>query len=181
VSAVEEFIGYFESCEGIQKVMELTDAQFEEAWAIESRVETQTHSEYENVGFEEVSKREKKVCIFMDDRFVLKKHSLLKMLDRSGRVIGTSVPEEELDSYRQRDDVIWISSDFVMFLTAESAGQERFVLYPYEFPELSDTIKGCANAVGTSPATPTDARLKGLAGMPLNTRLFTFIFGFDCQ
>ena len=59
MSAVEEFIGYFESCEGIQKVMELTDAQFEEAWAIESRVETQTHSEYENVGFEEVSKREK--------------------------------------------------------------------------------------------------------------------------
>ncbi len=161
--------------------MVLSDERFEEVWATERRVKTQTLSEYDNIGFEELSKRRNRICIFMDDRFVFRKHSLLKMLDSRDNVIGTSVPEEDMEAYRARDDVIWISKDFVMFMNEEAFGQERFVLYPYEFPELSDEIEGCLNAVGTSPAPSSDILLKTMAGMPLNTRLYTFILGFDCR
>lgn len=180
MAAAEDFIDYFESREGIVKIMMLSDDQFRDAWALERSLRTQTESEYENVGFEEVSKRECRACIFVDDDFRLDKHSLVKMLDGTGKVIGTTVPEEEMESYSGRDDVIWLSKDFVMFPYIEAAGKERFVLYPYEFPELSDEIEGCINAVGTSPATPTDRLLKTMGDMPLDTRLFTFILGFDC-
>ncbi len=159
--------------------MELSEEQFRDLWNTELQVKTQTQSDYENVGFEVLSKRQRRVCIFVDDDFVFRKHSLLRMLDGDGRIIGTTVPEEEMDSYRDRTNVIWLSKDFVMFMDVEAHGKERFVLYPYEFPELSEEIEGCANVVGTSPAPTSDMQLKQMGGMPLNTRLYTFVLGFD--
>ena len=56
MAAAEDFIDYFESREGIVKIMMLSDDQFRDAWALERSLRTQTESEYENVGFEEVSR-----------------------------------------------------------------------------------------------------------------------------
>lgn len=181
MGAPEDFVRYFESRKGVLKVMELSDGQFRDLWSEELRVKTQTHSDYENVGFEILSKRKTRICIFVNDDFVFNKHSLLRMLDGDGKIIGTTVPEEEMDAYRDRTDVVWLSKDFVMFLEVEAHGKERFVLYPYEFPELSDEIPGCLDVMGTSPAPTTDAMLKEMGGMPLNTRLYTFVLGFDSR
>ena len=181
MGAPEDFIRYFESRDGVQKVLMLDDGQFNEVWNNEKMVKTQTLSDYENMGFEVLSKRRSRFCLYVDDKFRLDRHSLLKMLDGEGKVIGTTIPPEDIPKYADRTDVVWLSKDFNMFPNLEPVGKERFVLYPYEFPELSDEIPGCVDVVGTSPAPSSDMILKRMGDMPIATRLFTFILGFDHQ
>ena len=175
----EDFRRSFEERTGVLKAMLLTDEQFDSVWAVESEVKTQTLSDYENLGFDVLSKRMSKMCIFIDDTFQLKKHSNLKMIDSRGTVLGTTLTPEEIESHQGRDDIVWLSKDFIMYPNVEAVGKEKFVLYPYEFPEMSNEIPGFTNIVGTSPTPSADRLLKAMGEMPMTTRLFTFILGFD--
>lgn len=164
---------------GVLKVMDITDEMFSDIWSLEGSVKTQSQHDYENLGFEVLSKKRHKVCLFIDNTFETKERSTIKMICDDGIILGTSVAECEMESYRCRSDIIWISEDFVMFTDIAGKGRERFVLYPMELPELSDEIPGGTGFAGTFPTLSVDVYLKDKAGFPLTDKVFTFVMGYD--
>ena len=57
----EDVIDYFVNRTGVLKVITLSDQEFTDLWGMELKVRTQTQSDYENLGFQEISKR-KSLC-----------------------------------------------------------------------------------------------------------------------
>ena len=174
----EDFIDFYRSQEGVFDIIKLTDEQFGEAHRIESGICTQAGCEYENIGFELLAKRQHRFCIYVEAGFRFEKKSHLKMMT-GDTVTGMLLSPEEIPDYKERADVIWVSEDFVVFPDVVAEGEDRFVLYPYEFPELSELIPGCSNAIGASPAIPSDMYLKHQIGLGIDKGIFTFILGCD--
>lgn len=180
MSICDDLIGFYRTQKGVFDIIELTDDQFREVHSIESGIVTQAGQEYENVGFEVISRRKHKFCLYVDSDFKFEKKSRLVMMNGDA-VTGMLLSEDEVPMYMGREDVIWVSDDFIVFPDIELMSEDRFVLYPYEFNELSEIVPGCVDAVGTSPAVPSDWYLKQIVGIKPDSKIFTFILGIDMQ
>jgi hypothetical protein len=44
---------------------------------------------------------------------------------------------------------------------------------------LTEEVDGCLNAVGASPTPSVDHMLKVMTDMPISSRIFTYLVGFD--
>ena len=86
---------YFLSQTGIIEAIDLPDAVFSELWDEEMSVKTQCQSNYENEGFLELSKRNHKVCLFLENDYNIAGDARVTMLDGEDKVIGMSLLESE--------------------------------------------------------------------------------------
>ena len=175
----EDVTDYFERRTGVLKVRRLSDRDFSDIWGVEMKVRTQTQSDYENLGFKEISKRGHRICLFVDDTFSIGSIARVTMVDSRDNVLGITVYESEKEQYEGREDVIWLSKDFAMFTSVEAVGRERFVLSPFDMTYLTEEVDGCLNAVGASPTPSVDHMLKVMTDMPISSRIFTYLIGFD--
>ena len=96
-----------------------------------------------------------------------------------GTIMGTSLRPEEIESYKGREDVIWISEDFVVFPEIIGEGEEAFVLFPSEIHDVEDNVPGTRNVIGTSPTTSSDSILKARFGKPMVNGIYTLVIAFD--
>ena len=152
----EDVTDYFERRTGVLKVRRLSDRDFSDIWGIEMKVRTQTQSDYENLGFKEISKRGHRICLFVDDSFTIGSIARVTMVDSRDNILGITVYESEKEQYEGREDVIWLSKDFAMFTGVEAVGRERFVLSPFDMTYLTEEVDGCRNAVGGPHAQGDD-------------------------
>ena len=93
--AVDDLMEYFLSQTGIIEAIDLPDAVFSELWYEEMSVKTQCQSNYENEGFLELSKRNHKVCLFLENDYNIAGDARVTMLDGEDKVIGMSLLESE--------------------------------------------------------------------------------------
>lgn len=175
----EDVIDYFVNRTGVLKVITLSDQEFTDLWGMELKVRTQTQSDYENLGFQEISKRKHRICLFVDDSFSIGSIARVSMVDSRDNVLGITIYESEKAQYEGREDIIWLSKDFAMFTSVEAVGRERFVLSPFDMSYLTEAVQGCRNAVGASPTPSVDHMLKVMTNTPISSRIFTYIVGFD--
>ena len=145
---------------------------------IEMHTRTQADSEYENVGYQMVMEKHHKVCVFYTEDMPIYHHADLYFIDDDGDVMGRMLTKEEIGEFKDRDDLVWISKDFVMFPDKVGAGDGKFVLYPWKCPDI-DEAGGCTGSIGASPVLPADMLLKDIWSIPHSERIFSMVIGFD--
>ena len=131
-----------------------------------------------NRAFQEVFKREIRICVFCDRKISTHDDSTLTLEDPSGNVLGRILSKRMIAEYKDRTDVIWVSDDFVMFPNVEPTGKEVFILHPMSFPLINEN-DGCKDVVLCSPAPSSDIILKKYYGVDLRADLATMVLGYD--
>ena len=172
---------YVKTVTGVLDAYVMDDEVSKAVLEIERSVRTQTNSDYKNLGYEEAIKRQFRVCIFYDDTYIFGKRSILKLMSSDGTIMGTNLSPDEIELYRGRDDVIWVSEDFIMFTDVVGKGDEAFVLLPFPIEEIEESVPGSRNVIGTSPTMSSDTELKRVFHKPMIRGVYTMIVAFDAQ
>ena len=170
---------YLKTVQGVLDVAEMDDKISNDVWDVEKRVRTTLKTEYKNIGFDIAMKKHNRLCVFYDDTYVFGKRSIVKLVADDGTVMGTTLYPNEIQEYKGRDDVIWISDDFVLFPYAVGKGGEAFVLYPFDMPEVKENVPSVKSVMGTSPTAESDTVLKKRFGKPLTGGMYTVVVAFD--
>jgi hypothetical protein len=183
MGALEDVIKYLRGQVGVIEVFKLDDNVSAAIDTIEKSIKTRTNHDYINKGCEYSLTREHRVCILFTKDFRKKWefYGRLHLVTSDGTILGTNVYPNEIEEYKERDDVIFVSEDFVVFPDVKGCGEESFVLYPYDFNELQEVVPGCHNAIGFFPAPSSDHYLKELMGVDDTQYVFSTIIAFDSQ
>lgn len=179
MSVVDRVMSFIKGQEGVVGVFEMDDEVSKEIDRIEKSIVTRTNHEYKSVGYEIAMKRRHRLCVFYTNDFTVDMRSRLKLMSSDGTVMGTTLMKDELEEYRKRDDVLWISDDFIVFPEIRGEGDEMFVLYPYEYKDLQKNAEGCLDPIGISPTPSSDHFLKQYTGTPESSMIFSTIIAFD--
>jgi len=179
MSVIDEAISYIRDTMGVVDVLIMEKELCDRILTEERSVLTQTKNDYRNLGYEEVMRRSVRLCVFYDNTFIFSKRSIVRLMTDDGTVMGTSLLPEEIPEYKKREDVIWISEDFIVFPEIVGKGKEAFVLLPFDIPELEMDVNGVINTVGSSPTSSSDIILKRAFGKPVINGLNTMIIAFD--
>lgn len=137
-----------------------------------------------NIGLKECLKREHLLLLVKNRNFRCAPDPTVLLVTDKGRILGQEViSPEEKEKYRCRDDVYFLSKDFVMFKidknSVRTGGEKQlFVLPSIPFPEL-DSIEGIENVVSCSPSTAGDYYLKNKYMYPDDPNLATILVGFS--
>ncbi|NLL94626.1 MAG: hypothetical protein GX224_02555 [Thermoplasmatales archaeon] len=172
----ERHLDWLRSYTGVRHLAEMTPEVTEAVRLSEESVRTQVGIEYVNEGYSEALERDVRVCLFCDTTFPVPETRLFLKCD-DGTIMGRTLCPGEMEDYRLRDDVIWISEDFVVFPHVVGTGEERFVLAASPFRDFNDA--GAINPIVTIPAGPSDAILKGRYGVPDSREIATVIVAYD--
>ena len=176
---VNEVIDYVRTVEGVIDVQPMDEDISQRIWDIEKSVRTKIDKDYKNIGYDIAMERMHRVCVFYDDTYIFGVRSILKLMTTDGTIMGTNLAPEEIDLYKGRDDVIWVSEDFIVFTDVIGKGEEMFVLYPFEIHEIESNVPCSKNVIGTSPTTSSDTALKEHFGKPLTKGMYTMVIAFD--
>ena len=179
MDAVGRVIGFLKETKGVIDVKEMDDDLSRTIWNIEKNTITSVKTEYENVAYDVAMKKAHRLCMFYSDEFVFENTTVVKLMSSDGTVMGTTLTPEEIPAYKERDDVIWISEDFVVFPNIVGKGNESFVLYPIEMTQISSAVPECRGPIAASPTTSSDARLKRAFGRPQEKGVYTAVIAFD--
>ena len=181
MAVLEDVIEYLKGQTGVIEVFEMGDDVSTDIDAIERSIKTRTNHDYINKGCEYSLTRDHRVCILFTKEFRKNWnfYGRLHLVTSDGTILGTNVYPNEMDDYRGRDDVIFVSEDFVVFPEIRGCGEESFVLYPYDFEELQEIVPGCHNAIGFFPTPSSDHYLKELKGVDDTQHIFSTIVAFD--
>lgn len=179
MSIVDDVISYLRTFSEVIDAKEMDDDTSSSILEIEHSIKTRTNHDYQNVGYDIAMKKKHRICIFFKQGYLFEKRSVLKLMTSDGTIMGTNLLPDQIPEYRNRTDVIWISDDFVVFPNIVGKGEEAFVLYPSEIPELTEAVPGCTAAISVSPTTSSDAFLKKMNGYSITQDLYTSIIAFD--
>ena len=146
---------------------------------VEEKVKTKCNCVYKNAAYDLAMSKKHRICIYYDGGFMAEKHPIVKLEDMNGQVLGTSLLPEEIESYKGREDVLWVSDDFVVFPYLNGEIDEAFILYPFDIPEIRDNVPDCEDLCGTSPTLASDALLKDWGSIDSSKSVFTAIVAFD--
>ena len=177
---VEKALEYLKTVDGVLDAFVMDDDISNKIWDIERSVTTTIDSDYKNVGYDMAMERGHRICLFYDDTYIFGIRSKLKLMSSDGTVMGFTLHPDEIEQYKGKDDIIWVSEDFIVFPDIVGSGDEVFVLYPSEIHEMEDDVPGVKNAIGTSPTMSSDTLLKTTFNKPMVKGIYTFIIAFDC-
>ena len=179
MSIVQNVISYLLTVDGVLDAYEMDDDVSGAIHDVERSVRTRIDSDYKNVGYDIAMERKHRICVFYDDTYIFGKRSILKLMAADGTIMGTNLSPDEIPEYKKRDDVLWVSEDFVVFPDVVGKGEEAFVLYPFEIREIEENVPGTSLAIGTSPTMSSDEVLKHRYGKPMVRGIYTMIIAFD--
>ncbi|MEM0449545.1 MAG: hypothetical protein QW520_06980 [Methanomassiliicoccales archaeon] len=127
-----------------------------------------------------MSKEEQFVIVVKGETLILSlSKSLVFLEDQEGQVIGEWVNPSRLEELKKKDNVCFLSEDFVLYSDVNIRGEPRFVLPAVDFHYLDD-IEGVENVVSGSVSTLADEFIREKLGYLLENH-WTHLVGFDIK
>ncbi len=164
---------------GVVKCFYLDDEVIEKLKEEEAKVKSAGGSiDMENTGFLKALERKHVMCVVKDPRFRPPPEATVILIDSAGTMLGTEVFPFTAKEYEGRDDVIWLSGSFILFLKAQGTGREKFILPPVSFPELNES-NGCTSVISCSPAPTSDLIIKNYYKYDDDPRLASIVVAFN--
>lgn len=131
----------------------------------------------EDMGLAEMSRRGRRFYLH-GGMIHLPEFSTISMVDDGGNEVGRHLKPSEIPEYEGREDVVFLSYDFVMFTDVRPVGETRVIMMPVPYRGLGDWVPEECHATLWFPSTTTDMLLhewfgRGGAG--------SVILGFDAE
>ncbi|MBC7107424.1 MAG: hypothetical protein H5T41_01300 [Methanomassiliicoccales archaeon] len=99
------------------------------------------------------------------------------LVDQKGQILGEYVSKERLMEFKDREDVCFLSDDFVLYSDVEIVGEPYFLIPEIEFHGL-DGIEGITRVTSGSISTLSDFFVRCTKGY-LESKHWTHLVGFD--
>ncbi len=171
-------LGTLRSMDGVEKAFLLDQEILERLRQEEKGVKAIMDISVRNDGFNAALEREHVACIIKNTRFRPPPEPTVLLQDDEGTVMGIEVFPHTRGEYDEREDVFWLSEDFVVFPGVKAARQEFFVMPPVSFPELDESL-GCRDVVSCSPSPTSDVMIKEHYGLEDDPRLASILVAFN--
>jgi hypothetical protein len=104
---------------------------------------------------------------------------LVHIEDQKGHIVGEWVSAKRLEELKGREDVCFLSSDFVMYSGVDVVGEPYFVLPNIDFPYL-EGLEGVKDVASGSISTLSDDRIREHLGYS-QTHHWTHLIGFNIE
>lgn len=137
-----------------------------------------------NEGLNDCLNSEFCLVMFKTSEFRIPSEPTVVLKTDTGRILGQElISTEDRENYQNRDDVIFLSNNFILFKPEKISGRninerQQFVLPPIPFPELND-VKGIFEVVSGTPSTKGDEYIKNSYGYPQDPKIATVLIGFS--
>lgn len=178
---LDDVVDLLEHTEGVLHVIVMDEAFSELIRLEEISTKSATGMEVINCSYDEVMTKRNRLALIVDNvvfDMAKKDYTSVLMVNSRGDVVGRSLTEEELDAYHSRDDVVWISRDFIIFPDSEFDGGERFII-PATETALLDPVLPHTEVIMAHPCTTSDMIIKESIGFDLHRKASTVVLGFD--
>lgn len=132
-----------------------------------------------NKGVEECLDRQHVVCIIKKASFRPPPEPTVMLLTDTGVVLG----EEILPPFKKqflecnKEEIMWLSDEFVMYPNRRGGRKEFFVMPPVSFPEVEEM--GMKDVVSCSASAPSDMMLRAKYGLEDDPKLASVLIGFN--
>ncbi len=180
MNRVQEILDKLHSLKGVEEAFLLDGEVMEKLRDIEDQINTSIGVDLRNEGLCECIEREYTICIIKNQQFRLPPEPTVLLVGDEDLIVGKEIFPGEKDQYKERDDVIFLSEEFVMFTDKKPKKKECFVLPPVSFPELSE-MEGTSDVVSCSPSPPGDLALRKSYGLEDNPELASILVGFNLE
>lgn len=147
---------------------------------IENGVKATLDIEVKNTGLDECLRREHVVGIIKDKRFRPPPEPTILLMGDNGAVLGEEVLSGERGKFEGKENLIFLSDDFVVYTDRKAAKQEYFLMPPISFPEV-ERIPGVKNVVSCSPTAPGDVLVRTSHDLEDDPKLASVLIGFDTE
>jgi hypothetical protein len=135
---------------------------------------------FRNLGvWESLSRDVSLVIVFESQTDILGDSQPLIMVDENGNIIGEFVNEERRSQLMGKEDVHFLSDDFVIYTDTEVKGNPIFVMPMMEFRYIED-IDGVIRVASGSISTLSDYHVRCLMNFE-TTKHWTHLVGFDLE
>lgn len=174
-----DIVSRIQEMRGVVHVFPLNDNCRDRIWDIEKDIKAALGIPVINKGVEECLSRKHIICIIKKASFRAPPEPTVMLISDDGVVLG----EEILPIYKKaflaqvKEEIIWLSEEFVLYPDRRGASKEYFVMPPVSFPEVEEM--GMKNVVSCSPAAPADMMLREMHGYEDDPKLASILVGFD--
>lgn len=120
------------------------------------------------------------LCVYADTSFEQPSDKIMMMQDTSGNIVGHDIAQSQMDEYQGREDLIWLSEDFVVYPNVEMSEDIILVMLPQIYNGFSEE-DGVAEAVIFYPATTTDSMIKEKYGEFDDPHIATLLMGIKLK
>ncbi len=120
------------------------------------------------------------LCVYVDTSFEQPENIIMMMQDSMGNVFGHSVPASQIENYLGREDVVWLSYDFVLYPNVDAGEDMSLVMLPQEYHGFSEG-DGISEALVFYPAVTTDCIIKEKYGDPGDSGVATMLMGIRLE
>lgn len=136
---------------------------------------------FTNRGVWETFRRQEQFVIVIENDSILlgDDRDLVYISDQSGQRVGEWLNGERMKEMAGRDDVCYISPDFILYSDVKPVGEPFFVLPELDFPYLKD-IDEVKNVTSGSISTLADDYIRNKLGYA-NGKHWTHLIGFDIK
>lgn len=178
MTTMDEILELLSSLEGVVKVFPVEGEILKKIMEIESQVKAVMNIEVRNTGVEECLKRDHVICIIKDSRFRPPPEPTVLLVGDDGIILGKEIVPSDTHDYKNDENVIFLSEDFVVFTDRKPKKKEYFLMPPVRFPELEE-LEGVHNVVSCSPSAPSDYLLRKHFNLEDDPKLASILVGFD--
>ena len=180
-------LGAILSIEGTVDAYIMDDELSSEILAEERSVRSLTGMDVINRGYEEAMDRMCRVCMIVggigegvSSGAVRIDRSPAVMVNGRGDIVGMTLSEEEIPVYIGRDDIVWVSDDFILFIDAEHDSRDHFELQSSSLPYLNE-MDGVSDSIMAFPCTGSDMILRAHSTAELPDRCGCIVVAFDLR
>lgn len=175
---IDEVVDFISRMAGSRHVFPLKAEAKENLIKIEESVKATFGINCCNQGVMECLARENIIVIIKDSRFRPPPEPTVLLMADDGMIIGKEIFPEQKKEYQDKEDVIFLSDEFVLFLDRKPKNKEYFVMPSVSFPEV-EKMAGTKNVVSCSPSPPGDMYVRSLHGLPDDPKLASILVGYD--
>ncbi len=175
---IEEVASFVGRMEGSRHVFPLMPEAKEKLMKIEESIKASFGINCTNKGVMQCLARQNIIVIIKDSRFRPPPEPTVLLVADEDMIIGMEIFPDQKAQFLERDDVVFLSDEFVLFPNLRPKSKERFVMPPVSFPEV-ERMPGTRNVVSCSPSPPGDMYVRSLHGLPDDPKLASILLGYD--
>lgn len=174
----DEFADWLRNRKGMVRLEPLPKDLLDRIVAEEATVVSSFGTPVKNTGLEDCLKRNTLFMGFVDETFWLPPEISMKLRNSDGTVVGHDLPADMLPEYQGRDDIMFLSDDFIMYADKEMDAAPYMEMLAYTLRGEDGSLPESVNAVFWCPSPTSNTFIHQAYGQE-DTGLATTIFAAD--
>lgn len=177
---LDEVLKVLKGLDGVIEAFALGPETRRQLREIETGVKATLNIEVKNTGLDECLRREHVVGIIKDKRFRPPPEPTILLMGDNGAVLGEEILPGQRGRFEDRQNLIFLSEEFVIYTDRKAAKQEYFLMPPVSFPEI-EKVHGVKNVVSCSPTALGDVLVRTSHELEDDSKLASVLIGFDIE